>query len=613
MRRKIKIKIMKFDDFSKFYLLLFATLVVLFMFRSFESIVVSMIKSDEDNYIYHANLILKPELYSSCMLDPQFCNIYPPKKLGPFHVWMYTDHPPLFKYFMAGMLYFWPSIFAGRFAILIVDLATILIVIRFSWLIYDKLSSMLSAIILLLSFLMNEYVPFIYHDHLLMFLLVLCCYFYYKGINEGKAYLLYLGGLFGGLAILTKEIGILIVPSLIYLIINSRRNPQSKKLKKFWKHGLISLIILFATGIVIYNLSTYYLYKKFAFVEHIRYFRVREYTVRDTVIEMLLSMPSLCHTTVPLYPILTLSIAILWYTQKIENRFLVITFLLLFLGIFPTRNTGRFERFLLYALPFSSIITARGIVLLGSLLSSRYNKAFLSLNVLMITFLLFQLYTGTSNPQPELTLDEFEMLVHELSRILPPKTAIFTNWYFSSLSNYLGLPSHHLAVEMSRNFIAKYSKIWKFEHYAVVLRKEDLVRYFHLIQELKTGCEVKKIEYKTTHLIIYICEDKISKYPKNQSGIESPEISSKLHFNLGVAHANRGEIKAAIEEYKKALELNPEYEKAYFNLANCYQQLGMINEAIMAYKKFLKYCPDNKYLLYQKVARSYIHAHEKVG
>lgn len=44
--------------------------------------------------------------------------------------------------------------------------------------------------------------------------------------------------------------------------------------------------------------------------------------------------------------------------------------------------------------------------------------------------------------------------------------------------------------------------------------------------------------------------------------------------------------------YKKALEIDPTFERAYYNLGSIYIQRGMVEESIIYFRRFLTYCQD---------------------
>jgi len=80
--------------------------------------------------------------------------------------------------------------------------------------------------------------------------------------------------------------------------------------------------------------------------------------------------------------------------------------------------------------------------------------------------------------------------------------------------------------------------------------------------------------------------------------------SPKNHNNLGDYYFRHGEYEKAIEEFKTAIELNPNYGDAYHNLANVYRQIGNTEEAIANYKKALSFNP-NLWQSHQNLASRY--------
>lgn len=60
----------------------------------------------------------------------------------------------------------------------------------------------------------------------------------------------------------------------------------------------------------------------------------------------------------------------------------------------------------------------------------------------------------------------------------------------------------------------------------------------------------------------------------------------------GISLYNRGKYTEAIEEFKKALELNPKHYDAHFHLGIVYYAKGMIDESITELKKAIDAAPD---------------------
>jgi tetratricopeptide (TPR) repeat protein len=67
---------------------------------------------------------------------------------------------------------------------------------------------------------------------------------------------------------------------------------------------------------------------------------------------------------------------------------------------------------------------------------------------------------------------------------------------------------------------------------------------------------------------------------------------AEAHNNLGNSYYEQGRIDEAIEEYKIALRIKPDHAVAHYNLGNAYANLGRTDEAIEEYKKALRIRPD---------------------
>jgi protein O-mannosyl-transferase len=63
------------------------------------------------------------------------------------------------------------------------------------------------------------------------------------------------------------------------------------------------------------------------------------------------------------------------------------------------------------------------------------------------------------------------------------------------------------------------------------------------------------------------------------------------HNNLGNIHFRKGEVDAAIAEYKKTLEIYPNYDVTLSNLGGAFLQTGRKDEAIVEFQKALKINP----------------------
>lgn len=70
--------------------------------------------------------------------------------------------------------------------------------------------------------------------------------------------------------------------------------------------------------------------------------------------------------------------------------------------------------------------------------------------------------------------------------------------------------------------------------------------------------------------------------------------SPRAHNNMGDAYCKEGNLAGGIMEFKRAIELKPDYAEAYYNLANVYQAIGNIKEAKKLYNYAILLKPELK-------------------
>ena len=61
---------------------------------------------------------------------------------------------------------------------------------------------------------------------------------------------------------------------------------------------------------------------------------------------------------------------------------------------------------------------------------------------------------------------------------------------------------------------------------------------------------------------------------------------------MGIALEEQGKLDEAIEAYKQALAIKPDYAEAYNNMGIALEEQGKFNEAIQAYTKALSIKPN---------------------
>jgi arylsulfatase A-like enzyme/Tfp pilus assembly protein PilF len=70
-------------------------------------------------------------------------------------------------------------------------------------------------------------------------------------------------------------------------------------------------------------------------------------------------------------------------------------------------------------------------------------------------------------------------------------------------------------------------------------------------------------------------------------------------FMLGNEYYRRRDFARAIDQYKRALELKPDYDLVVINMANAYRALGRDQEAMVGYRRFMELDPRNAQIRYE--------------
>lgn len=70
------------------------------------------------------------------------------------------------------------------------------------------------------------------------------------------------------------------------------------------------------------------------------------------------------------------------------------------------------------------------------------------------------------------------------------------------------------------------------------------------------------------------------------------EHDYKYYTNLGITETNKGNFEEAVENFSKAINLNPTYALAHFSKAIAYHNLNRLEEAYENYSKVIVICPQ---------------------
>jgi arylsulfatase A-like enzyme/Tfp pilus assembly protein PilF len=79
---------------------------------------------------------------------------------------------------------------------------------------------------------------------------------------------------------------------------------------------------------------------------------------------------------------------------------------------------------------------------------------------------------------------------------------------------------------------------------------------------------------------------------------EDPKVIDAW-FMMGNEYYRRHDYSKAIDRYKRALELKPDYDLVVINMANAYRALGRDQEAMVGYRRFMELDPKNAQIRYE--------------
>ena len=71
-------------------------------------------------------------------------------------------------------------------------------------------------------------------------------------------------------------------------------------------------------------------------------------------------------------------------------------------------------------------------------------------------------------------------------------------------------------------------------------------------------------------------------------GCASKEKQAEKHFKKGFAYQNQGDLDKALQEYQKALQLNPNYTQVYTNVGTVHLKKKDYHKAIQQFKKVIE-------------------------
>lgn len=85
----------------------------------------------------------------------------------------------------------------------------------------------------------------------------------------------------------------------------------------------------------------------------------------------------------------------------------------------------------------------------------------------------------------------------------------------------------------------------------------------------------------------------VNKIEQFKQLIEMDQNDAVLRYGLGVEYLRQEKIPAAVEEFRRTLELKPDYSAAYRDLGRALEQLDQNREAVEVYRKGIGVAKQN--------------------
>lgn len=83
--------------------------------------------------------------------------------------------------------------------------------------------------------------------------------------------------------------------------------------------------------------------------------------------------------------------------------------------------------------------------------------------------------------------------------------------------------------------------------------------------------------------------------------IKQNPLLAEAYSNLGNVYKERGQLPEALENYRHAVRLKPDFIDGYINLAAALVAAGDMEQAVQAYVTALQYNPVRKLALYTHI------------
>jgi len=467
---------------------------------------------DESAHYGQAKIILHPDLYKLCAIDPQHCDIYPPKDFLGIPVPMYVDHPPFGKYIFAAALAVNESIESGRFLILLFGAALIFATYMLGKNFYSRKSGLLATVLTAISIAVANYSRQMFPDVPLTFFLVSGILFFWFGSKNIKFAVI--AGILAGLAILTKEPGLAILLPIAYISLTRYMSVKanikefsfdfkfSEKEKK--NNFFIAIIVMLLVGIILYNVIGLMLYGSVPLLKNFEYHSaVGKFSGKNIdIIGYLGSMNAI----VVLFPITLIAVIFFALRRKTEDIVILLAFIPFFIYTFTQGANNEFFKnpgwlhYLVVMVPFLSIMTAEFLLFVRSRWKTPVLIGIVIILAIAYLFLFYPYYFPTDKAEI------YRPAIAELETRISKDTPMLTSYNSLAMRYYFGWKETHAIETMNtdqiRLLILQNINRTSFN----VLIQSDWEKYNETRKSLEGICPQQEIVINQEEVfIVYLC------------------------------------------------------------------------------------------------------------
>jgi len=232
-----------------------------------------------------------------------------------------------------------------------------------------------------------------------------------------------------------------------------------------------------------------------------------------------------------------------------------------------------------------AIVSYLGLIFWPDKLTLYQTEMSFSRGEFIIIYVIFLLFIGVLIYTYKKNKSAFFWLLFFIIVLLPTLTPFRISWTVAERYVYLGTLGIFVAVAMLADKLASFSVNAKMVVYSILVMA---------IAGLSVRTIVRNKDWKNEDSL-WFATARVA--PSGQN----------IHNNLGDVYARNGDLVKALEEFKLATQINPNYADAYHNMANTYQQMGQNDEAMKYYQIAAEINPK-LWQSYQNMASIYFDA-----